>query len=77
MSATLLGWAVALGAGGILGNLARDLVAWARGRKGEEASAWAQRDREAKARRILEEHVHDLRLMLRDAGVAVPDWPEY
>lgn len=80
-------WALlltALGAGGIITKLIDNVVAWAKGRQAEERDAWTERDREAKARRILEEYAHRLRRRLFRLGARegdgtddVPPWPEY
>ena len=69
--------AAALGSGGILTYLAQELLRWVRGRTGQESSAWIERDKEAKARRILEEYVHDLRRQVHDCGDTPIDWPHY
>lgn len=80
-------WALlltALGAGGIITKLVDNTVAWMKGRQAEERDAWAERDKEAKARRVLEEYAHRLRRMLFRLGVRegdgeddVPRWPTY
>ncbi len=74
----------ALGIGGILKQLIDNLVAWFKGRQAEERDAWAERDREAKARRILEEYAHALRRLLFRLGARegdgdddVPRFPTY
>lgn len=70
----------ALGVGGILKQLLDNLTAWRKGRQQEERDAWAERDRQAKARRLLEEYAHLLRRQLIEAGVAADDlepWPQY
>jgi hypothetical protein len=80
-------WALlltAIGAGGILKALLDNVVAWLKGRQTEERDAWAARDREAKARRVLEEYAHTLRRRLFRRGARegdgeddVPRWPTY
>ncbi|MEV8029279.1 hypothetical protein [Cellulosimicrobium funkei] len=74
----------ALGIGGILKQLIDNLVAWLKGRQAEERDAWAERDREAKARRILEEYAHALRRLLFRQGLRegagnddIPPFPNY
>lgn len=74
----------ALGIGGILKQLIDNLTAWFKGRQAEERDAWTERDREAKARRILEEYGHGLRRRLFRRGAVegpgeddVPPWPNY
>ncbi len=80
-------WALlltALGAGGIITKLLDNVVAWLKGRQAEERDAWAERDKEAKARRLLEEYAHRLRRRLFRLGARegdgeddVPRWPTY
>lgn len=75
-------WTVltALGAGAILLKIVESVIAWATGRHGREQSAWEQRDREASARRKLEETLHRTRLVAIANGVAedlLPPWPTY
>lgn len=80
-------WALlltALGAGGILKALLDNVWAWLKGRQAEERDAWAERDKEAKGRRVLEEYAHRLRRMLFRLGARegdgeddVPRWPTY
>ena len=72
--AALLG---ALGAGGIITKLIEGIWGWRSGRMGREQDAWGQRDREAKARRILEEYAHKLRRLLQRHDIEPPDWPDY
>ena len=70
----------ALGAGAILLKLVEAVIQRIFGRQKREQSAWAQRDREAKARRMLEEYATDLRLLLIENGAKraeLPDWPPY
>ena len=76
-SGTLILIAASLGSGGILTYLAQEVFDWAKGRKREEADAWTQRDREAKARRILEEYAHALRRHLIRLSEDPDDWPRY
>jgi len=80
-------WALlltAIGAGSIITKLVDNAVAWLKGRQAEERDAWAERDREAKARRILEEYAHALRRLLFRRGARegdgeddVPRFPSY
>lgn len=67
----------ALGAGAILTKLVESIIQWATGKQGREQTAWEQRDREAKARRMLEEYAARLRLELIESGRTPPPWPEY
>jgi len=70
----------ALGAGAILLKLVEAVLQRLMGRQKREQDAWAQRDREAKARRMLEEYATDLRLLLIENGAKraeLPDWPPY
>ncbi|RLV54838.1 hypothetical protein D9V41_14710 [Aeromicrobium phragmitis] len=72
--------AVLMVTGGGLVKLVDSLQAWRKGRHQEEQDAWTQRDREAKARRKLEEYAHILRSMLLRRGATkdeLPPWPEY
>lgn len=69
----------AISGGGAL-KLIDSLRDWRKGRHQEEANAWDQRDREAKARRKLEEYAHVLRSMLLRQGTSkdeLPPWPDY
>lgn len=70
----------ALGAGGILLKLIEAVIQRVLGKQKREQDAWSQRDKEAQARRRLEEYASDLRILLRDRGVDradIPDWPDY
>ncbi|MBN0040257.1 hypothetical protein JN535_08780 [Cellulosimicrobium cellulans] len=74
----------ALGIGGILKQLIDNVAAWRKGRQAEERDAWAERDREAKARRVLEEYAHALRRLLFRLGLRegasdddIPPFPNY
>lgn len=67
----------ALGLGTILAKLSENIWAWVTGKTAREQTAWAQRDREAKARRQLEEYASTLRLRLISLGEEPPDWPIY
>lgn len=69
-----------LGVGGVIAVVARAIADWGAGKPQREQSAWEQRDREAKARRMLEEYAHDLRHELIELGLDpndLPEWPEY
>src|SRR5699024_4538954 len=69
-----------LGAGAILLKLVEAILQRLMGRQKREQDAWVQRDREARARRMLEEYSSILRRRLLDAGVAyadLPVWPDY
>lgn len=69
-----------LASGGVLLELLRGIVKWIQGKPRREHDAWTQRDDEAKARRILEQHVHELRLVMIQKGIPladIPKWPEY
>ena len=80
MSGTIIAFIAAAGFGGIATQLINNLFDWARGRKSEERDAWADRDREARARRKLEDCLHATRRMAMDAGVPegnLPHWPDY
>lgn len=74
---TLVAVLGALGAGGILIKLTEGIWAWITGKASRENDAWAQRDREAKARRVLEEYAATLRRQLQDHGVEPEKWPDY
>lgn len=76
-SGTLVIVAAALGSGGVLTVLGKEVIAWIRGRTREESNAWIERDREARARRILEEEVQRLRRHLIRVGEDPGDWPTY
>lgn len=70
----------ALGGGATLRELIGTTVGWLRGRQQEEQTAWEYGDRQAVARRKLEEYAGLLRRMLIEQGVAyrdVPPWPRY
>ena len=67
----------ALGAGAILAKLVEGIIQWATGKQDREQNAWEQRDREARARRMLEEYAAHLRLELIESGRTPPPWPEY
>ena len=70
----------ALGAGAILLKLVEVVLQRLMGRQKREQDAWTQRDREARARRMLEEYAGDLRLLAREHGIPredIPAWPEY
>lgn len=70
----------ALGTGAILLKLFEGVFQWVTGRSKREHSAWSERDREARVRRLLEEYVHALRILLRVKGVPeeeIPPWPRY
>ena len=80
MDASVLEILTTLGAGSIIGLLVKEIIGWIRGRQANEQSAWEQRDREAKARRMLEEYAHELRHELTDLGLDpddLPTWPSY
>lgn len=69
-----------LGAGAILLKLVEAILQRLMGRQKREQDAWVQRDREARARRMLEEYAADLRLLLIENGAKradLPDWPPY
>ncbi|WP_454044416.1 hypothetical protein [Cellulosimicrobium sp. Marseille-Q8652] len=77
---TFVAIATALGAGSILTKLFDNIVAWFQGRQQEERSAWAERDKEAKARRLLEESLQRTRLLAVKHGATDDElghWPEY
>lgn len=57
--------------------LVREIREWSSGRKAEERTAWAERDREAKARRLLENALHCANRRLVDAGQRPIEWPDY
>lgn len=70
----------ALGIGGILKQLIDNVTAWWKGRQQEERDAWAERDKEARARRILEEAMHRTRRIALDHGATEDElgpWPTY
>ena len=67
----------ALGAGGILTKTAETALARLTGRADREQGAWAQRDAEARHRRVLEEALHDTRECLRRHGVPYADMPAW
>lgn len=80
MSGTIISLLAAAGFGGIIVALVNHVADWLKGRKAEERDAWADRDREARARRKLEETLHATRRVAIDAGVAeaaLPPWPHY
>lgn len=80
MSGTVISLLAAAGFGGIIAALIKEIADWFRGRKTEERDAWADRDREAKARRKLEDTLHKTRRIAQDSGVAeadLPAWPDY
>lgn len=80
MSGTMIQLLAAAGFGGIIVALINHIADWLRGRKTEERDAWADRDREAKARRKLEECLHATRRVAIDGGVPeadLPAWPDY
>lgn len=80
MSGTLISLLAAAGFGGIVAALIKEIAEWVRGRKADERDAWADRDREAKARRKLEDCLHKTRRIALDHGVPeadLPDWPDY
>ncbi|MHA7620231.1 hypothetical protein ACX12M_17095 [Cellulosimicrobium cellulans] len=76
-------WALlltAIGAGGIITKLVDNTVAWLKGRQAEERDAWAERDKEARARRILEDALHRTRRIAADRGATDDElgpWPKY
>lgn len=74
---TLLG---ALGAGSIVTLLAKTIVERVTGRTEREQTAWEQRDREARARRQLEEYAYTLRTFCHlKHGTDykdLPTWPD-
>lgn len=79
-----LDWAIKGGAGAVLLKIIDELVKWLSGKHQKEQTGWEQRDierrkrdREAKARRTLEEYVHLLRKLLIELGKSPPDWPTY
>jgi hypothetical protein len=70
----------ALGAGGILSQLIKNVSEWLKGRKRIEREAWNERDREAAKRRRLEEALHATRRVAMEHGLTLdqlPDWPTY
>jgi len=66
-----------LGLGGILTQTAKAILARLTGRADREQDAWAQRDAEARHRRVLEEALHDTRECLRRHGVPYADMPAW
>lgn len=73
-------WASALGAGAILLKLTEALIKRFTGKQQREQDAWAQRDKEARSRRLLEEYGAVLRRELLDTGYdpdEIPPWPKY
>lgn len=50
---------------------------WRSGRLAEERTAWTERDREARARRLLENALHCANRRLIDAGQRPIEWPDY
>lgn len=80
MSGTIISLLAAAGFGGIIVALIGHIADWLKGRKAEERDAWADRDREARARRKLEDTLHKTRRVALDGGVpesALPPWPDY
>ena len=75
----ILELAAVLGLGAILNTLVNAVISWLKGRQTEQRDAWTQRDKEAKARRQLEEMVHETRRVALEHGVKpeeLPHWPE-
>lgn len=80
MSGTIISLLAAAGFGGIVAALIKEVADWIRGRKADERDAWADRDREARARRKLEDALHATRRVAINAGAAesdLPRWPDY
>lgn len=77
MDITALTPAIAAAIGGIITHFGKHVIDWAKGRTAREQSVWDQRDEQAKRRRIAEEYVHELRLLLMRHGIDPPDWPPY
>lgn len=69
-----------LGAGAILLKLVEVTLQRLMGRQKREQDAWVQRDREARARRMLEEYAAVLRRQMLETGIPyanLPPWPPY
>lgn len=69
-----------LGAGAILLKLVEVTLQRLMGRQKREQDAWVQRDREARARRMLEEYAAVLRRQMLETGIPyadLPAWPTY
>ena len=69
-----------LGAGAILLKLVEVTLQRLMGRQKREQDAWVQRDREARARRMLEEYAAVLRRQMLETGISyadLPTWPTY
>lgn len=81
---TIISLAAALGIGGIIGKLIDAATSKSKDKRADERSAWADRDTEARKRRLLEEYAHRLRRLLFKHGAQegpgeddVPTWPTY
>lgn len=81
MSGTIIQLIAAAGFGVIVSELIKQIADWFRGRKAGERDAWADRDREARARRKLEDTLHKTRRLAMDVGgiaeADLPPWPQY
>ena len=68
----------ALGLGAILSELIKALIARWSGRYERLNQVWKRVDVESRKRRVLEEELHRVRILARDAGVPsdqLGDWP--
>lgn len=70
----------ALGLGAILSELIKALIARWSGRYERLNQVWKRVDVESRKRRVLEEELHRVRILARDAGVPsdqLGDWPVF
>lgn len=70
----------AIGAGGIIGELIRQLIAWARGLHRKRHAEVTRTNRLRRIIRTLEQYAHRLYRLLLDTGADpddIPPWPEY
>lgn len=77
MDITALTPAIAAAIGGIITHFGKHVIDWAKGRTAREQSVWEQRDEQARRRRIGEEYILELRLLLINHGIEPPPYPEY